>query len=438
MVRLNILFRPSISDGLCVGIPVGWMISSNAKEDTINFFLQSIRLQSPDVIPEYFMSDKDRAQMNAVRRQYPTSTLLLCWWHVLHAWHQHFSITVYPSIWSLLKSWVRITDKTNFWECWNQIKVASAPESLLEYLETYWIPDIRLWSAVYRQDRNIFQLCDTNMLVEAWHHLLKGNFMQGKRNRHLDQLIYTLVKVAIPHYIHKHLRQVNGFEGPDLEVKRMIEIETSANLIKPEMIRAADEADIYFVKSGSHPDLEYRVDLDTYDCSCPSFPQVSFCKHICAVQTQYPEKYESVPTSKLAVHSKETVEPEKLNFPTSTPMPAQDTNRTHTESLIRKLVLLSSLMSSSHSPIPYSEELTVLNDCLDQAVEKFSPAPAPILPKAKVVAPNQHSWTETATVMGVNVKGKGKWKIYTDRYAGGEKSGKKARFDAVNPPTMTL
>jgi len=43
-----------------------------------------------------------------------------------------------------------------------------------------------------------------------------------------------------------------------------------------------------------------------------------------------------------------------------------------------------------------------------------------------------------APVIDVNVKGKGKRKIYTDGYSGGERSGKKALFDAANPPTMTL
>lgn len=149
------------------------------------------------------MSDKDHAQLNAIKKIYPESAVLLCWWHVLHSWQQHFVITAFPTLWTLLKKWIRITDREEFWKHWSNIKL-EAPSSVIEYLKTYWLNDIKLWSAVYRQDRNIFQLCDTNMLVEAWHHLLKGTFMQGKRNRRLDQLIHTLVEVAVPHYIHKH------------------------------------------------------------------------------------------------------------------------------------------------------------------------------------------------------------------------------------------
>jgi hypothetical protein len=112
-----------------------------------------------------------------------------------------------------------MTDRAAFWQQWEQIK-SLAPESVVEYLQTYWMGDenIKLWSAIYRADRNVFQLCDTNMLVEAWHHLLKGTFMQGKRNRRLDHLIHILVDQAIPHFIHKHRRQEFGFEVPSVVI----------------------------------------------------------------------------------------------------------------------------------------------------------------------------------------------------------------------------
>ena len=55
-----------------------------------------------------------------------------------------------------------------------------------------------------------------------------------------------------------------------------------------------------------------------------------------------------------------------------------------------------------------------------------------VLPKQKKVAPNQHSWTETAEVMGARVKTK-KPSKHTDPYSGKETSGKKAKPDARQP-----
>jgi hypothetical protein len=53
------------------------------------------------------------------------------------------------------------------------------------------------------------------------------------------------------------------------------------------------------------------------------------------------------------------------------------------------------------------------------------------LPDVKKVAPNQHSWTETASVMGAAVKSKKRKN--NDPYRGGERSGKKAHPDAREP-----
>ncbi|KAF9552751.1 hypothetical protein CPC08DRAFT_601808, partial [Agrocybe pediades] len=105
-----------------------------------------------------------------------------------------------------------------------------APASVVEYFKSYWLKDdtLKLWTAIYRQDHSIFQNCDTNMLVEAWHHLLKGTFLEGKRNRRLDHLIYVLNQRAIPYFIERHRRQEFGFEGGDLEVQKRIAIEEAA------------------------------------------------------------------------------------------------------------------------------------------------------------------------------------------------------------------
>ncbi|KAJ7238876.1 hypothetical protein C8J57DRAFT_978469, partial [Mycena rebaudengoi] len=101
-----------------------------------------------------------------------------------------------------------------------------APTSFVDYLKGTWMDDatVQLWSAVFRTDRGIFEMGDTNMLVESWHHLLKGHFLEGKRNRRLDHLIHVLYDIAIPHFIARHRRQEMGFEGPDLEMKHRIQV----------------------------------------------------------------------------------------------------------------------------------------------------------------------------------------------------------------------
>jgi hypothetical protein len=161
------LFTVLVRDPWGHGIPVGWMLSSNAKEVTTDFFLGKLRERNPDIIPEKWMSDFDKGQINSIRKKYPESKdIFLCWWHVLHAWQQHFIVSHYPELWALLKEWLRITDPDKFDEKWVEIQ-AAAPDSVIAYLTKTWMPVKHMWSAVFRAGRSIWQVSDTNMLVEA-------------------------------------------------------------------------------------------------------------------------------------------------------------------------------------------------------------------------------------------------------------------------------
>ena len=93
------------------------------------------------VIPSLFMSDFAWEQLNSIVACYPESQLLLCWWHVLHAWQQHFIVAHYPDMWALLN---------------------------ILYLENTWLKQWHMWSATERQNRTILELSDTNMLVELY------------------------------------------------------------------------------------------------------------------------------------------------------------------------------------------------------------------------------------------------------------------------------
>ncbi|KAJ7806692.1 hypothetical protein B0H14DRAFT_2227243, partial [Mycena olivaceomarginata] len=101
-----------------------------------------------------------------------------------------------------------------------------APQGFVDYLRTYWMPEktVKMWSAIYRTPRSIFEDCDTNMPIEAWHHVLKDKFLEGKRNRRLDHLLNTLLHAVLPYYSQKQRRQDLGLEGPDAEVLKRQDI----------------------------------------------------------------------------------------------------------------------------------------------------------------------------------------------------------------------
>ena len=150
------------------GIPVAWMLASNGCQETIYFFLKLNRVQNPSTIPRRIMSDFDWPQINGCTAAY-SSLILLCWWHVLHAWQQHFHISTHPDLWTLLKKWIRITEQAAFNAAWNKIQTI-APDTFVAYLKQYWMKDqvVRMWSGVHRNPRSLLEESDTNMLIEAY------------------------------------------------------------------------------------------------------------------------------------------------------------------------------------------------------------------------------------------------------------------------------
>jgi hypothetical protein len=152
----------------CSGVPVAWMLSSNGTQVTIKYFIEFVKCQSPDVSPSIFMTDRDQAQVNAIRETYPSSRILYCWWHVLRAIRTHFVVTEFKELWHLIQKWVRTTDQYEFESWWEDIRNDdSVPKSVAQYLAREWLPVKEMWSAVYQQNWSIFEEGDTNMLLEV-------------------------------------------------------------------------------------------------------------------------------------------------------------------------------------------------------------------------------------------------------------------------------
>jgi transposase-like protein len=144
------------------------MLASNGTKDTISFFVRWVRDGSPAVSPAVIMTDRDQAQIGALKIVYPDSRIFLCKWHVLRAMRSHFNANDYPEIWNKVRALVSTPDEEEFNRLWSEISDdPSCPKSFVEYMALYWISDKEKWALVYRKNRSIFEEGDTNMLLEA-------------------------------------------------------------------------------------------------------------------------------------------------------------------------------------------------------------------------------------------------------------------------------
>ena len=150
------------------GVPVAWMMTSNGTEATIHFFLKFVKDRNPEIKPQFTMSDRDQAQLNAIKAVYPETKLLLCWWHMLCAMRSHFCTEEFPELWKRVWEWVRTSDQATFDSLWEWIRSdSSVPQSFVDYLQSNWMTVVPLWAGISRKNRTIFQEGDTNMLIEV-------------------------------------------------------------------------------------------------------------------------------------------------------------------------------------------------------------------------------------------------------------------------------
>ena len=145
------------------------MLTSSGTADTIAFFICWVWDVSPAVRPAVIMSDRDQAQLQALREIYPSSQIWLCIWHVLRAMRSHFSITVFQSLWEKVKTLVKTEDLAKFYTIWDEISTdPSVPPSFVQYMASSWIPASHMWSKVMWKDHPIYLEGDTNTLIEVY------------------------------------------------------------------------------------------------------------------------------------------------------------------------------------------------------------------------------------------------------------------------------
>jgi hypothetical protein len=238
--------------------------------------------------------------------------------------------------------------------------------------------------------------------------------LQGRRNRRIDHLLYILTEKAVPYFAAKHRRQELGFEGLDLELTRWKDLEKAAQEIAKSDIEESKDGS-YRVRSLTDRERWYNVDVSAPHCECLSFPHLSFCKHIAAIQHHFPVSCSLVPFPSPSQPNPEPLLAIDVNVPSQN----KDPDVPDVARIARKLLDFVEFADPGQLA-SLTPSLLHLEAGLNHATIS--------LPKQVRVAPNQRSWPETAAVMGV--KPKKKRKTHADPYAGGQRSGKKAKPDA--------
>jgi hypothetical protein len=283
--------------------------------------------------------------------------------------------------------------------------------------------------------------------------VLKLHWLYGKRQRWIDHVIVTLVNGMVSYYEDRHKHQIVGLNGKDLVTERREEILERSAEIPSDSIQKLDHTQ-FRVASKSRAGLYHMVDLHRSTCECEDFPRIRFCRHIAAVLFHFPEL---APQEIDSRSSPERTEPQGCTQRERVPRP-EETIQVLTQdiSMLSQTLAATQAAQSAESTAAHS---TAVIEAARSAKYSLTAAIAATqgnnpLPNPDIIARNHKSWTETAKQMGVTKKSskrphpaedsgltarsigvvKGKRRcIHNDPYAGGERSGKRARPDAPSP-----
>src|SRR6266852_1671888 len=221
----------------------------------------------------------------------------------------------------------------------------------------------------------------------------------------MDHLIHLLAREFLPEIEHRHKRQTLGMEGLNLAEKRRDQILTRAPETPLAKIKKID--DLHFEVQSSNSTKSYHINLDTKICNCHDFPKTSLFKHIAAIVHFFggedlgpqPPDDESGSNGSTTSESAEDKSPGQ-------PIGhcADDDAAASILMQANNIIRLSNLLITEAPRDPtLAKSLAVIESQLSALVlSATAPDNGSRLPEKENIAPNQHTWPETATRMGEN------------------------------------
>ncbi|KAJ8909974.1 hypothetical protein NQ315_008989 [Exocentrus adspersus] len=179
------------------GVPVAFLLSNRVNRKTIGNFFQLVKSKVGMITTDVFMSDDAPEYVNAwVDVMGPPKHQLLCAWHVDRNWRTQLiqKVVGYQEQKARIYKFVP-QEPEQFNELLTQIlSDLLSHDSTRDfglYFQEYYGKRSTLWAYCYRKCLGI----NTNMYLESMHKTLKHIYLNGKKNKRIDQLIFALMKL---------------------------------------------------------------------------------------------------------------------------------------------------------------------------------------------------------------------------------------------------
>ena len=264
------LITVMVLDDYGEGVPVAWCISDREDTSLLSQFFKHLHERVGDIGLDYFMSDDAEQYHTAWCGVFgPVKKKLLCIWHVDRAWKKAIHAHVLgdeqkAEVYHMLRVLLNETSITDF-----QVLLSQAMSyfeekhpRFYEYMKTTYATRSDQWATCHRINASI----GTNMAIEAFHRVLKIEYLQHKQNRRLDHLLHVLFRINRD-LVFNFLRK----EEIGKRSHRLCEIQkrhiSAVTINKKGIDIQSNDCDSWKVQSESTPDLWYIVEKIASTCN---------------------------------------------------------------------------------------------------------------------------------------------------------------------------
>ncbi|XP_026076677.1 uncharacterized protein LOC113054993 isoform X2 [Carassius auratus] len=183
-------------------VPFAYFIISEESADILALCLEKLANHNPGFLPRSIMIDRDLKELNAIRRVFPTAKVLLCWFHVLQAVHRwmvkrdggnlpvnqrNLVIQAMVGMKSCLTE--EEFNSMSSRKC-EELDTCLGSSHVSTYLKNQWICFGDLWSNFGRSFYH--HNSETNNKAERFFLTMKYQFLKGRMNSRIDQLLRLL------------------------------------------------------------------------------------------------------------------------------------------------------------------------------------------------------------------------------------------------------
>ncbi|CAO3631321.1 unnamed protein product [Mucor hiemalis] len=294
------------------GCPVAHMYTTDDSMLPIAEFLLFLRDKiglSSSTLKEISI-DSSSTDYGAIKEIYPLANIQGCLFHVARFWmakikemvkpgNATLNTAVHKSMIIQLKSMMWEKDTTNFvMKLAHFLTQFAMYPDFMSYMKNIYFDGAKpaLWCAAFQPQ--VFNNMEAFNFVESWHNQLKSTYLERRRSRRIDRLVFILINDIDHDYIQNidRIRSNIGRMDPEERVRRRREInaeEINEAIMRTmvEKITNDDMRQTYRVQSFTCEEIKYDIIVENEkmgSCNCEDFIWNRFaCKHMYLLKRIY-------------------------------------------------------------------------------------------------------------------------------------------------------